>query len=96
MSGQRRPFRIFAFYGDCPTHEDGGGIGVAIGRRGSLRRAMEEAERWLRMRCDWPFNRVQVQAPGEHPWWFYLDGDGRFCMWRLRPSDRRQVWGFTS
>jgi hypothetical protein len=87
---------IFAFYDDCPMHDDGGGMGVKVGRRGSLGRAMSEAERWLRMCCDKPFSRVQVKAPGEHPWWYYLDGDGRLCVWRLRAQDCRQAWGFTS
>lgn len=92
---RKRYYIVLHFFG--PPDNSGGGPAAVMGHRKTLRRAIElGTDRLLRNADPSPHDRIQIRRPGEHPTWLYRDVDGRVCMWRKHPRQKRDVWGYAS
>lgn len=93
MSSKR--YRVLHFFG--PPDNSGGGTAAFLGTVKTLAKGIEIGTVRLTQNADpSPHDRIQIRRPGEHPTWLYRDGDGRVCMWRKHPSERRELWGVAS
>jgi hypothetical protein len=91
----KRPYRVEHLFG--PPDPSGGGIGCAVGAYATLERAIEVGiDRLTNFLNRTPHDRIIIKRPRAHPVWLYRDDTGRVCRWQRHPSQKHELWGYTS